>query len=62
MPGYLLRQARLDAGLTQRELGDRLGITQQAISCAERWESNPTIGLMRCWIAACDQRLELTLR
>jgi DNA-binding XRE family transcriptional regulator len=52
----------LDAGLTQRELGDRLGITQQAISCAERWESNPTIGLMRCWIAACDQRLELTLR
>lgn len=61
VPGYLLRQARLDAGLTQQELGERLGISQQAISCAERWESNPTIGLMRSWITACDRRLHLTV-
>jgi DNA-binding XRE family transcriptional regulator len=62
IPGYLLREAREDAGLTQLMLATRLGITQQAVSRAERWTSNPTVGLMRGWLAACGRRLELRVR
>lgn len=62
VPGYLLRTARIEAGISQQELADRLGITQQAVSRAERWTSNPTIGLMSHWIRSCGGRLELRLR
>jgi DNA-binding XRE family transcriptional regulator len=61
VPGFLLRLARSEAGLTQSVLADRLGITQQAVSRAENWSSNPTVGLMRRWLAVCGQRLELSL-
>ena len=61
VPGFLLRQARQNAGLTQDMLADRLGITQQAVSRAERWASNPTVSLMRRWLAICGCRLELRL-
>ncbi|MBZ0115179.1 MAG: helix-turn-helix transcriptional regulator [Thermoanaerobaculia bacterium] len=33
----LLRAAREDAGVTQREMGIRLGCSQQAVAQAERW-------------------------
>lgn len=59
IPGFLLREARVDAGLTQGMLAARLGITQQAVSRAERWESNPTIGLMRRSLGACGRDLEI---
>jgi DNA-binding XRE family transcriptional regulator len=59
VPGFLLREARHAAGLTQAMLADRLGITQQAVSQAERWNSNPTIDVVRRWLAVCGQRLEL---
>ena len=62
VPGFLLRQARENAGLTQTMLAKRLGISQQAVSRAEKWNSNPTIGLMRQWLAACQARLELNVR
>jgi hypothetical protein len=42
-------------------LADLLGISQQAVSRAEKWTSNPTIGLMRRWLAVCGQKLELAL-
>lgn len=51
--GYLLRLAREEAGLTQADLAARLGVTQQAVSRAEAWTSNPTVGLLRRWLAAC---------
>jgi DNA-binding XRE family transcriptional regulator len=62
IPGYLLREARVDVGLTQRELATKLDITQQAVSRAESWTSNPTVGLMRRWLEACGCRLELLVR
>lgn len=62
VPGYLLREARAEAGLTQETLAARLGITQQAVSRAERWESNPTVALMRRWLSICGFRLEICLR
>lgn len=61
VPGFLLREARESAGLTQKMLAKHLEITQQAISRAEKWNSNPTIGLMRRWLDACGQKLELAL-
>lgn len=59
--GYLLREAREEAGLTQKELADRLGCTQQAVARAERWESNPTVKLLRAWAEATGRRLEIRL-
>ena len=60
--GYLLRLARERAGLTQAELARRLGLSQQAVARAERWDSNPTVDLMRVWGTALGARLEVALR
>ncbi|MFW6012113.1 MAG: helix-turn-helix transcriptional regulator [bacterium] len=60
-PGYLLRLAREEAELTQAELAEELGVTQQAIARAERWDSNPTVRLMERWAEACGNRLRIEL-
>lgn len=60
--GYLLREAREGAGLTQRELAERLGCSQQAVARAERWESNPTMALVDRWAAATGRRAMVELR
>lgn len=39
--GDCLKQARLDHGLTQKELGGRVGLTGQAISSYERVVKRP---------------------
>ncbi len=57
--GYKLREMRTAAGLSQSELAQRLGCRQQAISQAERWSSNPTVGFLRSWAAATGQPLAL---
>ena len=59
--GFLLRQARERAGLSQLDLSRRLGCTQQAISQAERWQSNPTAVFMDSWAreTSCDLVLDL---
>ena len=59
--GYLLREAREEAGLTQNELAKRLGCTQQAVAKAERWKSNPTVGFVRRWCRALDAELILRI-
>ena len=61
VPGYQLRAARKEAGLTQTQLAAKLGISQQAVARAERWTSNPTVELMSRWSRACGRRLELRL-
>ncbi|HSN53773.1 MAG TPA: helix-turn-helix transcriptional regulator [Candidatus Sulfomarinibacteraceae bacterium] len=53
--------AREEAGLTQAELARSLGVTQQAVAQAERWQSNPTIAFVERWAAACNRRLEIRL-
>lgn len=53
VPGYLLREARLTAGLTQSALALILCISQQAVAQAERWTSNPTLAFCRLWADAC---------
>jgi DNA-binding XRE family transcriptional regulator len=42
--GLLIRDTRKEAGLTQKEIADRMGISQQVISRLEKGEvDNPTI-------------------
>jgi len=59
VPGYLLRTVRESAGLTQAQLAEQLGITQQAVARAERWSANPTVAFIRRWARACGRSLEL---
>ena len=61
-PGYLLRLARERANLTQRELAERLGVSQQAVARSERWDSNPTVAFLRRWADACGAELEIEVR
>jgi len=60
--GYLMRELREQAGLTQKELADRLGVSQEAVQQAERWSANPTVELLRAWAAACGGEVEINLR
>ena len=59
--GYRLRLVREAAGLTQKELASRLGVTQQAVAQSERWASNPTVELLRRWALACGATVEICL-
>ena len=56
----LLREARLRAGLTQAELGARLGRPQSQIARWERGDVKPSLETLRELIRACG--LELTFR
>jgi transcriptional regulator with XRE-family HTH domain len=56
----LLREARLRAGLTQAELGRRVGKPPSVISRWERGLVQPSLETLRALIRACG--LELTFR
>jgi DNA-binding XRE family transcriptional regulator len=61
IPGYLLRMAREEAGLTQQRLADELEITQQAVAQAERWIYNPSVNFMKRWARACGMSTRIEL-
>ncbi|MFC7430966.1 MULTISPECIES: helix-turn-helix domain-containing protein [unclassified Agrococcus] len=42
-----LVQMRRDAGLTQKQLADRMGITQQAVQKFERYDADPRLSTLR---------------
>src|SRR3954466_9909374 len=59
--GELIRGARLRAGLSQGELGDRLGLPRSQIA---RWEADgfePGFSTLRRVLQACGFDLSLTL-
>ena len=56
----LIRDARVAAGLTQRQLAERAGTSQPAIARYESAKSLPDIDTLHRLLAACGQRLELT--
>jgi len=56
----LLREARLRAGLTQAELGRRVGKPASMISRWERGKVEPSLETLRSLVRACG--LELTFR
>lgn len=42
---YAMKQARAEAGFSQQELADRLGVSRQTINAIEKGDYNPTIKL-----------------
>jgi len=42
---YAMKQARTQAGLSQQELADKLGVSRQTINAIEKGDYNPTIRL-----------------
>jgi transcriptional regulator with XRE-family HTH domain len=61
VPGYRLRKSREEAGLTQAQMADRLGVTQQAVARAERADSNPSFRLLEAWAEALGARIRLEI-
>jgi transcriptional regulator with XRE-family HTH domain len=55
--GELLRDARLAAELTQRELARRTGIAQPTIARIEAGRASPRIETLERLLAACGARL-----
>jgi transcriptional regulator with XRE-family HTH domain len=55
----LIRDARRAAGLTQRELAERLDMTQSAIAKLERPGANPTVDTLDRVLRATEHRLQL---
>lgn len=50
--GRCVRQLRVDAGLTQAELGERCGFYQTYLSRIESGNANPTLNAMEVLAAA----------
>jgi len=59
--GDLIREARLRAGLTQAELGKRLGKAQSVIARWERGEVRPSLEAVRAVVRACGFDLSFSL-
>lgn len=57
----LIRNARVRAGLTQRELAERCGTAQPVISTYEHGRRDPSLSTLRRIIAAADARLHITV-
>ncbi|HEY3959487.1 MAG TPA: helix-turn-helix domain-containing protein [Solirubrobacteraceae bacterium] len=52
----LLRQARLEAGLTQAELAERAGTSQPAVARYERGSVEPSMSTFERLLAVCGRR------
>ena len=59
--GAQIRQLRLEAGLTQKQLAASAGITQTVLSRVESGSGNPTLSLLEEISAALDTILEISL-
>ena len=60
--GSQIREKRLAAGLTQKQLAARAGITQTVLSRTESGSGNPTLALLEELASALDFQLEINLR
>jgi transcriptional regulator with XRE-family HTH domain len=60
-PSALIRQARHAAGLTQRELARRAGVTRAALSHYERRRRIPTIATLQAVLAGAGQQVRAEL-
>jgi transcriptional regulator with XRE-family HTH domain len=57
----LIREARLRAGLTQRELAERLGTTQSSIARWEAGRARPSAEALGAIARACGLELRVSL-
>ncbi len=58
--GEILRDARRRAGMSQRALAERAGITQSVVSAYERGRREPALSTLRKLVAATGSRLQVT--
>ena len=61
-PGNVVRAARLKAGLTQRELAERVGTTQSAVARWEKGVESPRLDTLSSLLRACGIEGDLTFR
>lgn len=61
-PGDLLRTAREAAGISQKQLADRLGTQQSAISRIEQGRVSPTVSTLERYMRAAEADLILLYR
>ncbi len=59
-PNVLLRELRLDAGLSQRALARRAGTSQPAVARYERGAATPSWETLQRLAAACGQCLKIS--
>jgi transcriptional regulator with XRE-family HTH domain len=59
--GDLIKEARLRAGLTQAELGDKIGKPQSVIARWERGDVDPSLETLRQVIRGCGLDLNFHL-
>jgi transcriptional regulator with XRE-family HTH domain len=59
--GSLILSARLKAGLTQKQLSDRLGVTQPVVAAYESGRRQPTVQTLMRILAAAGFDLRLSL-
>lgn len=62
IPGKLLRDARMQCGLTQTELAHRAGVTQSVISSYESGARQPSLPTLSRLIAATGMELAVDIR
>lgn len=55
----MIREARHDVGMTQKQLAELAGTTQSAVARYETARALPDIDTLHRLLAACGQRLEL---
>jgi uncharacterized protein len=58
----LLRNARVDAGLTQDQLAKRAGTSQAAVARYERGRSSPSVDTLTRLLAVCGRLLTLSTK
>jgi transcriptional regulator with XRE-family HTH domain len=62
MAGRMLRYARGQAGLTQRELAAKSGVPQETIARIERGRADPRLGTLDRLLEVCGYGLEVEPR
>lgn len=60
--GALLREARLEAGLTQAELAERANMTQSVVSAYETGRRQPSLRMLQRLVRATGGQLEVAVR
>lgn len=58
----MLIQKRIDRGLTQKELAEKIGTKQAAISRLESGDYNPTVSVLRKVVDALGAKMEILIK
>lgn len=60
--GRLIKELRVNSGMSQRELGERVGTTQSAIARLEAGDAVPKLGTLQKLAEAFDRDLHLYVK